>query len=102
MTQIVNENPLADLANRLGTVRVVWGIVGTIIATLGFTVPFVSPDLFTTTAFDQIVEFIVGTVGTAFSLYQAYGRKVIVSEGLEAKMLPSVKVGFTPFGNVVV
>lgn len=99
MTKV--ENPLADLANKLTTVRVVWGIVGTIAATLGLTIPFVSPDLFTVTAFDQIVEFIVGAVGAAFALYQAYGRKLVVGDGVSAKSVnPNVAIG--PFGNVVV
>lgn len=97
------ENPLADLANKLATVRVVWGIVGTILATLGFSLPFVSPELFTTEAFDQIVSFVVGTVGMAFSLYQAYFRKVVVEPGVKTlEDVKKVKVSYSPFRNVVV
>lgn len=104
MTSVTN--PLADLANQLGMVRVIWGIIGTVFATLGFTIPFVSPDLFTLSAFDQIVEFIVGTAGAAFALYQAYGRRVEVPQGLSTQSLEdrakATTVGFSPFGNVTV
>lgn len=104
MTELItNENPLADLANQLGTVRVIWGFLSALLVAIGVDITFINPDFFSVDSFDQIVSGIVTIAGIVFTYYQAYVRKVVVTPGVKAQSdYAKVRVGFAPFGNVVV
>ena len=96
-------NPLADLANKLGTVRVIWGIVGTLIASFGFNFGFINPEFFSLLSFDALVGGIVTISGAAFTYYQTFIRKLEETPGVKTQsFLENVKVSYLPFGNVKV
>ena len=95
----LSTNLVADLTEAFAKVRVIWGILGTLAATLGFTVPFLSEDFLTVGNYDMITSFIVATVGGAIAIYQANRKTVKPGVILSQSAIKDASVSFNPFGK---
>ena len=90
-------NPLDKFREDFAKVRVFWGIVGTVVAMLGVSVPFVADNFFEVETFDTIIGIITAIVSQGLALYQLVRRTTPEGVVVSQSVVERRSVPFNPF-----